>query len=203
SREFGGNGAKHSLAGVDSPTRFYTLWRYTYKVADLDAGEAIVFANGTHVELDGPRGLASGSRPLVEKKKDKYRLRDYTERGPDDKLGMPISNAEPAPIIDTLHRTLWLMENRPARLAEFLREAQPNREQMRLVAQALAGPALKGGELSDVSPNAELSALAKLMANWRSLVEEAAMTPAERDERRTGQKPFDFAKKGLNEPHNS
>ena len=67
---------------------------------------------------------------------------------------------------------------------------------MRLVAQALAGPALKGGELSDVSPSAELSALAKLTANWRSLVDEAAMTPAERDERRAGQKPLDFGKEG-------
>ncbi|MGQ0591687.1 MAG: REP-associated tyrosine transposase, partial [Gammaproteobacteria bacterium] len=33
SKEVGGNGGKHSLTGVDSPTRFYTLWRYTYKWA--------------------------------------------------------------------------------------------------------------------------------------------------------------------------
>ena len=33
SKEVGGNGGKHSLAGVDSPTRFYTLWRYTYRSA--------------------------------------------------------------------------------------------------------------------------------------------------------------------------
>ena len=38
--------------------------------AELDAGEAIIFANGTHVELDGLRGLSSGSHPLVEKKKE-------------------------------------------------------------------------------------------------------------------------------------
>ena len=31
-------------------------------------------------------------------------------------------------------------------MAEFLRESQLNREQIRLVAQALAGPALKGGD---------------------------------------------------------
>ncbi len=196
SKEVGGNGGKHSLAGVDSPTRFYTLWRYTYKAADLDAGEAIIFANGTHVELDGAGGLSAGTRALVEKRKGKYRLRDYTERGEDDKLGLPQESGEPAPIVDTLHRTLWLMERRPGKLAEFLREAQMNREQMRLVAQALAGPALKGGELSDVSSNAELSALAKLTANWRSLVEDAAMTPAERDARTTGQEHLDFGKEG-------
>jgi putative DNA methylase len=196
SREVGGNGGRHGLAGVDSATRFYTLWRYTYKAADLDPGEAIVFANGTHVELDGVGGLTAGPRSLVEKKNGKYRLRDYRERGDEEKLGLPAGSGDPAPIIDVLHRTLWLMENRPIRLAKFLLEAQPNREQMRLVAQALAGPALKGGELSDVSPNAELSALAKLTANWRNLIEEAVMTPEERGERKTGQKQLDFEKEG-------
>lgn len=199
SKEVGGNGGRYSLAGVDSATRFYVLWRYTYRWSELDAGEAIIFANGTHVELDGPGGLSSGPRPLVEKTKGKYRkyrLRDYAERGEDDKLGLPRENGEPAPLVDALHRTLWLMERRPVKLTEFLREAQPNREQMRLVAQALAGPALKGGELSDVSPSGELAALARLTANWRSVVEEAAMTPEERDERRTGQKHLDFGKEG-------
>jgi putative DNA methylase len=57
----------HSLAGVDPATRFYLLWRYTYRSAELEAGEAIVFANGTHVELDGPTGVSSGRRPLVER----------------------------------------------------------------------------------------------------------------------------------------
>ena len=153
SKEVGGNGGRTSLAGVDPSTRFYTLWRYTYRGADLEAGEAIIFANGTHVELDGPSGLSSGSRALVEKKKGKYRLRDYTERGDDDRLGLPNEGGQTAPLIDAFHRTLWLMENRPLKLAEFLREAEPNREQMRLVAQALAGPALKGGEMADISPD--------------------------------------------------
>ena len=51
---------------------------------------------------------------------------------------------------------------------------------MRLVAQALAGPALKGGELGDISPHAELSALAKLTANWKSVIEDAGLTPLEK-----------------------
>jgi putative DNA methylase len=175
-----------SLAGVDPATRFYVLWRYTYRSAELDAGEAIIFANGTHVELDGPAGLSSGARALVERKKGKYRLRDYTERGDDDKLGMP-EDGQPAPLIDALHRTLWLMEHRPLELAKFLQEAEPNREQMRLVAQALAGPALKGGELADVSPSAELSALAKLTANWRSVIEDNVFTPSAQADRKRGQ----------------
>ena len=113
SKEVGGKGT--SLAGVDPATRFYTLWRYTYRAAELDAGEAIVFANGTHVELDGPSGLSSGADALVEKKKGKYRLRDYSERGDDDDFGQPNGEGLAAPLVDVLHRVLWLMEHRPRR----------------------------------------------------------------------------------------
>jgi len=189
SKEVGGNGNKQtSLAGVDSATRFYLLWRYTYRWAELDAGEAIVFANGTHVELEGQGSLSQGTRALVEKKKAKYRLRDFLERGDDDKLGLPGDNGTPAPLVDALHRTLWLMEKRPRELPEFLKESSVNREQMRLVAQALAGPALKGGELGDVSPTAELAALSKLTANWRSVIEDADVTATQREDRRAGQR---------------
>jgi putative DNA methylase len=87
---------------------------------------------------------------------------------------MPSEDGQPAPLIDTLHRLLWLMERHPSGIPEFLREAQPNTEQMRLVAQALAGPALKGGELGEVASGSELAALTKLTANWRSVVEDAA-----------------------------
>ena len=160
SKEVGGNGGRYGLAGVDPATRFYTLWRYTYKSSELDSGEAIVFANGTHVELDGLHGLSSGSRPLVEKKKAKYRLLDYASRGDDAKLGLPSEDGNPAPLVDALHRVLWLMERHPSGIPEFLRDARPNTEEMRLVAQALAGPAL--------------AALTKLTANWRSVVEDAA-----------------------------
>jgi putative DNA methylase len=188
SKEVGGNGGQYSLASLDTASRFYVLWRYTYGAAELDAGEAIIFANGTHVELDGQHGLAGGNHAMIEKRKSKYRLRDYAERGENDKLGLPSESGQAAPLVDMLHRTLWLMEKRPAELATFLSEAQPNREQLRLVAQALGGPALKGGEMGDISPTAELSALGKLTANWQSLIENAAMTPGEREEKKVGQK---------------
>ena len=194
SKELGGNGSRqHSLAGVDPATRFYILWRYTYRWTELAAGEAIIFANGTHVELDGPGSLSYGSRALIEKKKGKYRLLDFRDRGKNEKLGLS-DDGTSAPLIDALHRTLWLMENRPTVLAEFLRDSRVNREQMRLVAQALAGPALKGGEVADVSPSSELSALARLTANWRSVVEDAALTPLERQARRDKQLALDFDK---------
>jgi putative DNA methylase len=184
----GANASKRSLAGLDPATRFYLLWRYTYRNADLDAGEAIVFANGTHVELDGAHGLSSGSRRLVDKKKSKYALLDFSDRGDDEKLGLPEDDGEAAPLIDVLHRLLWLMENRPRQIGKFLIDAGPNRDQMRLVVQALTGPALKGGELSDVSPTGELAVLAKLGSNWRSVIDNAVTSESEREDRRVGQR---------------
>jgi len=167
------------VAAVDGPSRFYVLWRYTYGAAEMDAGEAIVFTYGQNVELDGQNGLSSGSHALVEKKKGKYRLRDFTERGDDEKLGMPKeAGGPPAPLIDTLHRILWLVENEPRKLSDFLDEARPDRERLRLVAQALAGTALEGAQASGLSqPNivttpAEGAALKKLVANWRALIDQ-------------------------------
>jgi len=193
--------AGSGVAAVDGPSRFYVLWRYAYKAAEMDAGEAIVFTYGQNVELDGQKGLSTGRHALVEKKKGKYRLRDFTERGEDEKLGLPedlpaargtaqAGGGAPVPLIDALHRILWLVENQPRSLNRFLDEARPDRERLRLVAQALAGPALlpapqseaarqagagKRDEIPDhavtTSP-AEQAALKKLVANWRALIDQ-------------------------------
>jgi putative DNA methylase len=182
SRSFVSIRGSSSLSGLDPFTRFYVLWRYTYGGAELDAGEAIIFANGTHVELDGQHSLTAGARALLEKKKGKYKLLDFTDRGDDEKLGMPEEDRQDAcPTIDALHRLLWLVEHKPPKIPDFLNEAKPNVEQLRLVAQALAGPALKGlpaatraaqagGELPQVSTTAEQSALGKLLANWNAVM---------------------------------
>jgi putative DNA methylase len=176
SSEVGTSEGRHSLAGVDPASRFYVLWRYTYRAEELEAGEAIIFANGTHVELDGLHGLSSGSRPLLQKKtgkkKSMYHLLDYTERGDDAKLGMNSEDGQPAPLIDVLQRLLWLMERHPSGIAEFLKTARPNTDQLRLVAQALARPVLKGSTVGEIGTGTELGALAKLTANWRSVVDE-------------------------------
>jgi putative DNA methylase len=167
---------RSGVAAVDGASRFYVLWRHTYQSRELNSGEAIVFTYAQPVELDGPRGLSVGKRALVEKKKGKYRLRDFTERGDDEQLGMPDDEGTMPPLVDVLHRVLWLVENELPNLPRFLDEAAPDRERLRLVTQALAGTALKGGEKSDgkaplVSTPAEQAAVAKLAANWRTLVD--------------------------------
>jgi putative DNA methylase len=146
---------------------------------DLDAGEAIVFSYGQPVELDGQDGLSAGKYGLVEKKKSKYHLRDFTERGKDEDLGFPEKDGAAAPLIDVLHRVLWIIENRPAQLKAYLEKVKPDRDRLRLVAQALAGTALQrtggGGDLTGgdtvYTTQKEHSALTKLLANWRSLME--------------------------------
>jgi putative DNA methylase len=174
------------VSSVDAITRFYVLWRYAYRSAAVDAGEAIVFAYPQHVELDGPRGLTGGSNPLVEKQKGQYRLRDFAERGADEKLGIPSPSVPspsgrgrgegPVPLVDVLHRLLWLVENRPLLIPAYLDESRPDVERLRVVAQTLAGQTLAGngsagGRSLVVARGAEAAALRKLTTNWRTLIE--------------------------------
>jgi putative DNA methylase len=163
------------VGSVDPATRFYVLWRYAYRHATIDAGEVIVFAYPQRVELDGPGGLTSGGNPLMEKRKGKYRLRDFTERGEDEDLGLPRGGEIP-PLIDALHRLLWLVENRPALIPAYLDDARPDVERLRLIAQTLAGQTLAGngnggGRALVAARGAEASALRKLTTNWRTLIE--------------------------------
>jgi putative DNA methylase len=163
------------LSSVDRFTRFYVLWRYAYRQGTIDGGEAIVFAYPQHVELDGPDGITSGSNPLGEKLKGKYRLRDFTERGDDEKLGLPHAG-DSAPLIDVLHRLLWLVERQPVLIPAYLDRARPDVERLRIVAQTLAGQTLAGngdggGKSLIAARGAEAAALRKLTTNWRTLIE--------------------------------
>jgi putative DNA methylase len=161
---------------VDAAARFYILWRFAYGNGPLDAGEAIVFAYPQRVELDGAGSLTHGSNPLVRKEKGKYTLLDFTARGDDEKLGL-LKDNQPAPMMDVLHRLLWLVENEPRAIPRFLDEARPDLAHLRLVAQTLAGQTLAGngsggGKSLVAARGAEASALRKLTANWRTLVEQ-------------------------------
>ena len=165
--------SRAGFSRVDPATRFYVLWRYAYRLAAIDAGEAIVFAYPQHVELDGANGLTGGANPLVEKSGSKYRLRDFTERGDDEKLGLP-RDGRSAALVDVLHRVLWLVEHRPALIPAYLDEARPDIEHLRVVAQTLAGQTLAGaadgGRGLVAARGAEAAALRKLTTNWRSFV---------------------------------
>jgi putative DNA methylase len=167
--------ASVGIGGIDPVTRFYILWRYAYRSSALDAGEAIVFAYPQRVELEGPNSLTYGNNALVVKQKNQYLLRDFNDRGNNDELGLP-QEGKSTPLIDILHRLLWLVENRPALIPAYLDEAKPDIERLRLVAQTLGGHTLEGngsggGRSLVAARGAEAAALRKLTTNWRQLIE--------------------------------
>ena len=168
---FGLRGA--AVAAVDPITRFYILWRFTYRESAIEAGDVYVFCYPQGIEIDGPGGLAGSAPRLVEKSGSKFRVRTYSERGNDDTLGLP-ENGKAAPLVDTLHRLLYLLDEQPDAVQRYLKTARPNGEQLRLVTQALSAPVLGRREALDAPPTAELGALTRLNANWRSIVEGAA-----------------------------
>jgi putative DNA methylase len=111
----------------------------------------------------------------VVKNKSRYLLRDFSERGVEEDLGLP-QEGKTTPLIDVLHRLLWLVENRPALIPAYLDEARPDIERLRLVAQTLGGHTLEGngsggGRSLVAARGAEASALHKLTTNWRTLIE--------------------------------
>jgi putative DNA methylase len=161
---------RKGISAIDAITRFYVRWRSIYGKAELDAGEAIVFAYPQCIELDGPKGLSSSRNPLLKKKGNKYILRDFTERGEDKKLGLP-NETMSAPLIDILHRLLYLYENNPTKISEFLDLAIPNLENLRLVVQALVGVTFSGKQSLVTTTTEEHQALSKLLTNWKNIIE--------------------------------
>ena len=135
------------VGSVDALTRFYVLWRFTYRESPVEAGDVYVFCQPQGIEIDGAGGVCGPAPALVEKIRGKgggkFRVRTFEERGDDERLGVG-EDGRPAPLVDLVHRLLWLLDHQPAALPEFLREARPNPEQLRVVTQALCAPVLGG-----------------------------------------------------------
>jgi len=165
------------IAAVDTVTRFYVTGRFFYGESAAPFDDMNLLARGMGVELDGPRGLMQGKKGLVKKERDTVQLRDYRSRGDDENLGRLSVSGNPAPLIDVLQRLLWLQEEKPNEVQDFLMKSHPHIEQLRMVAQALAGHALAPAG-SDGSTKQERSeeqkAVDRLLAGWRSLFTEMA-----------------------------
>jgi putative DNA methylase len=165
------------VAAVDTVTRFYVTGRFFYDESAAPFDDMNLLARGMGVELDGPRGLAQGKKGLVKKEKDTVVLRDYRARGDDEHLGRLSESGNSAPLIDVLQRLLWLLDEQPYEVQDFLMRAHPPVEQLRMVAQALAGHALapagsNGTTKQDRSE--EQKAVDRLLAGWRGLFSEVA-----------------------------
>ena len=182
---------KHGVSQVDKTTQYYIMARYEYGEAIVEFDEANTLAKGVGVELDGAGGLTDGKLALIQKTKNQVQLRDYSDRGADPELGLQKTekqqtfNHKPEAIgksptaIDILHRLLWLTEHKPQDIPEYLSIAQPDANQLRLVAQSLAGRALTpetGQESLNPNRTAEQQAIDTLLASWKRAIEDNLFT---------------------------
>ena len=74
---------KKKLVNTNFVVVFIMMCLYSYGRMKVDSGKAIVFAYPQGVKSDGPIELSSGRNPLLEKRKNKYRMRDFS--GVDEK----------------------------------------------------------------------------------------------------------------------
>jgi putative DNA methylase len=160
---------------VDPVTQLYVLGRFQYGTdfVPFDELNTLVHgimagARGRGVEILGAHGLTNGARALLEKDGKNLQLRDFTERGGAETLGHS-PDGLPAPVIDVLHRLLWLAQHRPLEIAEYLLALRPDARPLRLVAQALSGTVLSGKGVG-TTPE-EQDAARRLLAAWPHLVE--------------------------------
>ena len=164
---------------ADERTQYYLMARENYGEVWVEFDEANNLARALGVELDtGPEALTRGSDALVEKKGSKVRLRTFEERGHLAALGLPTAERPKAPLIDVLHRLLWLVEHDNSAIQEFLGQALPDKYLLRVVAQSLQGKALAseptpGAMLDERTP--EQRAIQTLLASWRRIVNEGAL----------------------------
>ncbi len=163
------------VAAIDIVTRFYVTGRFFYGEIAAPFDDMNLLARGMGVELDGPRGLAIGKKGLAKKDKDTTVLRDFRGRGDDEQLGIRSESGNSAPLIDILQRLLWLQEQQPYAVQDFLLKTHPNLDQLRMVAQALAGHALAPAGSDGTTKQdrtEEQKAIDRLLAGWRGMFAE-------------------------------
>jgi putative DNA methylase len=161
--------ARSGISLVDPITRFYVMGRFEFGTSWVEYDKANTLARGIGVELGGSGGLLDGRMALLEKDKNKVRLRDYTKRGRFEKLADAAERSLRIPLIDVLQRMLAVAPSQPREVRRVVAGSGADPAQLRLVAQALTGETLdrKGSGTT----GAELSAIASLLASWKRLVE--------------------------------
>ena len=128
------------LGQVDTVTRQYVTWVWSYSRAPLDTGEAIALClatGATYDEMTRAHSIGAESR---EKSKKVVRLRSIRQRAMDDDDLGNMSSARPTPLIDQLQQSAWLWsQNLSDRLATYRAELGETRwSAMRTLGQAVA-----------------------------------------------------------------
>lgn len=148
---------RQGLGRVDQATQLYVIGRFEFGDAEVPWDELNSLARGTGVELSEQ---TNGTSALVTKSKGKAQLRDFAKRGSAIEIGRST--------IDHLHRVLWLADNEPAGVKDYLETARPDADRLRLVAHALSRPGLD----SSGARGAEAEACERLLGVWKRMVED-------------------------------
>src|SRR5262249_37305459 len=129
---------------------------------------------------DGMRGaLMQGKGALLAKKGGKVTIRSFDDRGGERDLGLAVDGRQ-SPLIDTLHRLLWLQKHRTADVPKFLRECGADLGAGRLVAQALGGKPLRAEPTMGAQKDertAEQRAIDTFLASYQDIVRVASDGP--------------------------
>jgi putative DNA methylase len=139
-------GKEVSLTGIDPVSRLYVVGRMQFgdTPADYDSFKNLAIgALPPGTELDGMRGaLMAGNKAVLGKKGNKVLLRSFEDRGKERGLGL-MDDGKMPPLVDVLHRLLWLQKNRPGDIGKFVNESKADLASVRLLAQALGGRPLR------------------------------------------------------------
>jgi len=159
----------HGLTGevgaIDPATRYYVLSRYSYGYGKVPFDEANNLARTAGLEL---HDLQHGSAPLATIAKGTVELCDFQARGENERLGLEDANGD-VRLIDVLHGLLWRTSRHTSAVRGYLDETHPDPQQLRAVAQALQGRALRD---TNESKPPEAQACERLLGAWRTLVED-------------------------------
>lgn len=142
------------LGGLDAPTRFYLLYRWTYNHARVPFDEARKLAQGVGVELE----KLWGEGGLVQREKEYVRVPTPLQRAKSTNFARKTKFET---MIDALHYAVWLWDqNERKRLLEHLLKTYGGDEIFWQVAQAIAEVLPEGDE--------EKRLLQGLLYGWRS-----------------------------------
>lgn len=138
--------AAAAVNAIDPISRLYVVARLQFGEAPADYDifkNLAIGALPSGMELDGMKGaLMQGKHALLAKKGSKVSIHSFVERGAYAELGLFL-DGKPAPLIDVLHRLLWLQKNLSSEVAPFVKECGADLEAVRLLAQALGGRPLR------------------------------------------------------------
>jgi putative DNA methylase len=142
------------LGGLDTPTRFYLLYRWTYNHARVPFDEARKLAQSVGVELE----RLWGEGGLVQREKEYVRVPTPLQRAKSTNF---TRKTKFETMIDALHYAVWLWDqNERKRLLDHLLKTYGSDEIFWQVAQAIAEVLPEGDE--------EKRLLQGLLHGWRS-----------------------------------